>query len=427
MPQRNVPGVGLVDFPDNMTEDQIQAAMQQHAQGPGLFDSARHFVERHDSLVPLAGMVAGFPFGGPVGSAAGAAIGSGLVHGTRAADPSYPTEPIMGTLGDIGENALLGLFGGSLAQGARMAAPRVIGAAESMLPSKYRFLSRLLAGGGEAEAPAAATAATSEIRPEVLDLDRQVRPGQLSQAERDARGAAWDAGGRVPFSQRGGGIPNPLQSVETPTPRHLPGSRYSALPQPTNVVENARQSLHGDDLKMLQEMLDTGYDRGTAMRISGAPEDMAAGMQPTPGPPSNLIKGSPTQPDLDWTEYANTTQPRRVSSKGGTFSMSTTPEEAIKGLKGGYAPPDTALDLSGRGPKGQPPKRSPFTPRTVDDAEGLSLDQQAQWERFKQDNPGTTDAMLNSWLTNQGNMEPNVGLDLKGMIDKLTSLIRRPR
>jgi hypothetical protein len=63
----------------------------------------------------------------------------------------------------------------------------------------------------------------------------------------------------------------------------------------------------------------------------------------------------------------------------------------------------------------------------VDDAEGLTADQQAAWERFKQANPGTTDAMLNSWLSNQGNMEPNAGLDINDMVQRLLDIVRKPR
>lgn len=118
-----------------------------------------------------------------------------------------------------------------------------------------------------------------------------------------------------------------------------------------------------------------------------------------------------------------------------------TPESYLR-AKGAGAPPvdpnfsqfGTGADGSEFGRKGPAPfgpntvgaaEAPKFLPQTVDEAKGLSLAEQEAWASYKAANPGVTDGTLNSWYTShQLGGNPNEGLDVNAMADKLTELLR---
>jgi hypothetical protein len=165
MPQVNIPGVGIVNFPYDMPPEQIAAQAQRlyaEAQGkepsltrerqpsgaPSALDAKHHpdtlsgggrgaaalrmiedaelpsdaaFLKRGPEVLGAAGMA----FGGPLGAAAGAGLGS-LLKGQHERGMHTPTRGEMGTA--AGEGALSGVLAGApraLVTGARTMGPVV--------------------------------------------------------------------------------------------------------------------------------------------------------------------------------------------------------------------------------------------------------------------------------------------------------------
>lgn len=145
----------------------------------------------------------------------------------------------------------------------------------------------------------------------------------------------------------------------------------------------------------------------------------------SPTPPMGTLPGISNTPSLRWNADVET--PSGVT-------MSRSPQEAIKGLKsiaptapneefGGSTIPEPPSMVDSRGgPGGSVPRQSPFTPQTVDSAEGLSLAEQDAWSKAKAQN-GWTDDMLNSWFTSQQGGKTGIeGMSLQNMIDALMKI-----
>lgn len=146
-------------------------------------------------------------------------------------------------------------------------------------------------------------------------------------------------------------------ALEIPLPQNgdLGEIPYKAPPAtPGDVVGPARTSLHADDIDLVRGMLDKGFNPQNAARIAGLPEDLIPAKTP-PSTPPNLTQTSPLDPaapkgDL-WQELSRL-NPSRTSTQGMEFNsrmegpsipeevqMSTTPDEATRGLQG--ADPDS--------------------------------------------------------------------------------------
>lgn len=228
----------------------------------------------------------------------------------------------------------------------------------------------------------------------------------------------------------------------------------------------------------------TGRAASTLPDMSRNPEmswsaDVSAAPQRTP----KLTQTSPTDPQMPWDEHMARSAPKRTATGGQNWAtpeydpnVSTPPgtvmhgqdESPLAGLKSvspGTAPvgthdeglqrwlesggtPESYLRAKGAGgtdpnfnqgvgdplqagshPYGkntvgaaEAPK---WLPKTVDEAKGLSLQEQEAWASYKAANPGVTDSMLNSWYTsNKLGANPNEGMDINAMADKLTELLR---
>lgn len=213
--------------------------------------------------------------------------------------------------------------------------------------------------------------------------------------------------------------------------------------------------------------------------------DVTAAPQRTP----SLTQTSPTDPSMPWEEHASRSNPKRTGTGGQNWStppydpnqatppgtvrhgQDATAGPALSGLanatpapppvagpssghdfflqrwiEGGgtpetYARAQAAAAAKGGGPNfnqgGDASASLPFGPNTVgaaqsklpqsvNEAEGMSLAEQNAWEAYKASHPGTTDAHLDDWFTTHGGgANPNEGLDLNAMADKLTSLLRK--
>lgn len=180
--------------------------------------------------------------------------------------------------------------------------------------------------------------------------------------------------------------------------------------------------------------LNRSYSRPTLPDLSNdadtrwnAAVETPAGVQYHPEPqtpqwPSNLEQTTPEQ--SPWTELAQQLKPKRsapgnyrVETPGGTPNAPVTrPDPGLVREQVGGGPPDIAED------RGIP------TPRTVNDAKGLTLREQEAWNRFKQNNPGTTDDTLNSWYSTHGGGEyPPEGQPVEGLVNQLLNMLKGKR
>lgn len=182
-----------------------------------------------------------------------------------------------------------------------------------------------------------------------------------------------------------------------------------------------------------------------------------------------LSQTSPTDPTMPWDEHMARSAPKRTSTGGSSFAEVT--DAAGNPYPKGWAPQDRASSAAMQGLTESAPsvgthdeglqrwvegggtpesyartkalnapdtshgfgpntvgaaEKAKFLPKTVDEAKGMSLAEQEAWEGYKRANPGVTDGMLNSWYTNQQmGADPNEGLDIDSMVQKLTDLLKR--
>lgn len=225
----------------------------------------------------------------------------------------------------------------------------------------------------------------------------------------------------------------------------------------------------------------TGQKVSTLPDMSRNPEiswsaDVSAAPQRTP----QLSQTSPTDPQMPWEEHVSRSNPKRTSPGGQNWStpaydpeVATPPGTVMHGQESGPlsglksaqpvatpigvhdeglqrwiesgGTPESYLRAKGAGAGGPGPnfnqgvgpegfgpntvgaaEAPKFLPKTVDEAKGLSLAEQEAWHAYKAANPGVTDGMLNSWYTShQMGANPNEGMDINAMADKLTELLRR--
>lgn len=208
--------------------------------------------------------------------------------------------------------------------------------------------------------------------------------------------------------------------------------------------------------------------------------DVTAAPQRTP----SLTQTSPTDPKMDWNEYASRSNPKRTSTGGSNYAVEeqnirTNPQTGqsfagdsasgpLSGLKAPLTRPPLAaqgapdpglqkwveaggspdaymkLKVNGADPNfnqgvGDPlqagshpygpntvgaAQRQSYLPQSVNENKGLSLADADAWDTHKQAT-GATDAGIDDWFrSNKLGGNPNEGLDIPSLVEKLTSLLR---
>lgn len=439
---------------------------------------------------PAAGTILGGAVGGPIGAGIGAMGGKGFgdaaaaLLGDKEAIQKDPVEEMLdlsktgaGTVAFSAASPLLSKVPGppslrniGIGAGSGYLIGKGVdhpawGAAAGGALGGWALLSGLLRGaGGIGEA-----ISTPRFGPQSI---RGVHMPGTGVAAEGAAGAEAAAGGEYADALRKAGVGEPAinaatrgRSTMTPTPNGAPkaptppGMPTSAQVNPTSTptirprvstevpyqapgeISTAEAGgLYRQEPGPLETMLgvpkakNPRIGRNEMPNLSNSPNLRYGAEITTPGDYVNPQVEQTAPSEAPWEDIASRVQPKRTSTKGGTYSVSRTPEEALKNLKVGQTnpePPTQVNDLPNGAPKGNVGKAKTGTTAasSVDEAEGLSAQQQGLWERYKATHPGTTDADLDTWYHQQGfGADPNAGMDVNGLIDKLRSILpKSPR
>lgn len=413
-------------------------------------------------LTPLLSKLPGPPaiktmLGGGIG---GAGLGSLFGHTQLGA--------LVGSgFGAYGALAPIARGAGNLAE--FLTTPRLGGAAEAAASEAGGMNPRLVESMRAAGIDPASPEAQKYFAPQRIPAKTlgSPKPGAAPQASgpglmdralgglRSAGSSLADMAGKGVDAIKGGAqsLDNYMTGAEPPPPS--PRSPLALTKTPGDIAE--RLGVTGQPAYAQPDM-----SRNPEMSWSA---DVSAAPQRTP----QLSQTSPTDPQMPWEEHTSRSAPRRSSTGGQSFG-SVEVSSPLQGLKGavpevaptgptpigvhdeglqrfieGGGTPEAWLRLGGGkgaggtdpnfsqrvGPEGFGPntvgaaEKAKFLPQTVDEAKGLSLAEQEAWAKYKASNPGVTDGMLNSWYTShQLGANPNEGMDVNAMADKLTELLR---
>lgn len=400
----------------------------------------------------LIGGVVGGKVGGPVGAGLGAAAGTGvgdiynmLTHGVGDTTPGSEAQRLaeVGGLTAVGEKVgpailrapkqlmdrmglsnkvagLAALFGHTVPAVGKIGAEVASAAGDGLDWLRTPFTG---AGGEAAGAEAAAPAPH-------LNRDVKVPAGYFTQeqlAQRIGQGAAPAAAPQKPGLGRSilDGLSEGWNSAK-PAPQ-IPSAAAEpvAAPKP-RLSSEVPYSISEDMLPDYSHVkAPSGGQEGMVYpNMTREPNlkygaDVSAAPMKTP----KVTQTAPTDPSMPWEEHMSRSNPKRTATGGNDYStvqVGTPEESALQGLQS-QGPEGFGKNTVGAA------ERTPYLPKTVDEAKGLSLDEQDQWEAYKQANPAVTDSMLNSWYTSKqlgGN--PYEHLDISGKIDALMNILKKP-
>lgn len=393
-------------------------------------------------LTALGGLL-----GGMVGAPNIGAMG-GMEVGNLAEKMGGGDNTLMGDAARVAGVGAAGYAGSKVMQGAgwlanKMGAGNAALSVASHLPivGKYARLAQALGAGGEAPAEAAAaTGANGLSEAEVASLTKQGYTPEFQ-----SRIAASHAPKSAAPAPAPAAAPRPRLS--RPVAPYTVGNDNPPVMPPVPPVAGARQVPMN-----LDSLSNEAAERIPIVNQAELPNIGGKTIMPNLSQTPSLKYGADVSTAGDWHSQPTvgaaeqnirfnpqTGQSFAGDSAAGPLSglKAAAPESEglTKWIESGGTPDkwkalqaDGAPDTShGFGPNTVgAAEKAKFLPKTVDEAKGMSLAEQEAWEGYKRANPGVTDGMLNSWYTNQQmGADPNEGLDIDSMVQKLTDLLKR--